>query len=203
MAFSNPIVILAAFGLLFTTITLLVLNDDPKWRPTKAIKTWIYWLLRSRPSMPPLSKSSEAKRKVLKQLPHSADYRDVLPPSSREALPLAAKSLPEAQRIKLSGQEVNQAEFKKNIIPFAANYRECGPSTYTPMQISLEEVEALGDFPDYASLNGVPLPEAYKEFDITKAIARPYRPFRWAYHQTMCMSFGSFPSLRIFSSTCH
>ena len=203
MALSNSILIFAVLGFLLIIITLLALNSDPKWRPTKGVKSSIHWLLRSRSSTLPLSESSEEKREVLKQMPHSTDYKDILPPSSREALPLAAKSLPEAQRINLSGREVNQAEFKKNVIPFTANYRECGPSTFTPMEVSLEEVEALGDFPDYASLSGFPLPEAYKEFDITKAIPRPYRPFRWAYHQTMCMSFGSFPSLRIFSSTCH
>ena len=193
MAFSNPILILAALGLLLATVTLLVLNDDAKWRPTKMIKSWIYRLLRSCPSTPPLSESSGGKGEALKQLPHTADYKDVLPPSTREGLPLAAKSLPETQRIKLKGQEVNQAEFTKNIIPFTANYKKCGPSTYTPMKISLEEVEALGDFPDYASLSGVPLPEPYMEFDITKAVARPYRPFRWAYHQTMCMLSFALP----------
>ena len=78
--------------------------------------------------------------------------------------------------------------FRKGIIPFTANYRECGPSTYTPMEISIEEVKALGDFPDYAELSGVPLPEAYNVFNIGTAIPRPYRPLRWAYHQTMCMS---------------
>jgi hypothetical protein len=47
------------------------------------------------------------------------------------------------------------------------------------------EIAAYGPFPDYASLSGVPLPSAYPEFDITRALPRPYRPIRWAYHQTM------------------
>lgn len=51
----------------------------------------------------------------------------------------------------------------------------------------MEEIKALGDFPDYSKISGVLLPKAYKEFDIEKARPRPYRPFRWAYHQTMCM----------------
>ena len=50
------------------------------------------------------------------------------------------------------------------------------------------EVRALGDFPDYAKLSGVPLPQPYPECNIERAIPRPYRPFRWAYHQTMCGS---------------
>ena len=50
----------------------------------------------------------------------------------------------------------------------------------------MDEIKALGDFPDYEALSGVPLPEPYKEFDIKTALPRPYRPFRWQYHQTMC-----------------
>lgn len=50
-----------------------------------------------------------------------------------------------------------------------------------------EEIEAYGDFPDYAMLSGVRLPDPYPEFDIKTALARPYRPFRWSYHQTMGM----------------
>jgi hypothetical protein len=44
-------------------------------------------------------------------------------------------------------------------------------------------------FPDYASLSGIPLPKAYLGFNITRALPRPYRPFRWVYHQTMCMYY--------------
>lgn len=51
---------------------------------------------------------------------------------------------------------------------------------------SVDEIKALEDFPDYAELSGVSLPTPYPEFDIEKALPRPYRPFRWAYHQTIC-----------------
>jgi len=121
-------------------------------------------------------------------MPSPVDYRDICPPSRREALSKVAESLPAGQQEKLQGREVDETAFRKGIIPFTADYRECGPSTYTPMEISIEEVKALGDFPDYAELSGVPLPEAYNEFIIDTAIPRPYRPMRWAYHQTMCMS---------------
>lgn len=40
-------------------------------------------------------------------------------------------------------------------------------------------------FPDYFKLSGVPLPEPLEDFDVDKAKPRPYRPFRWPYHQTM------------------
>lgn len=70
------------------------------------------------------------------------------------------------------------------------------PSTNTPLSSTSlgelpitnrtqEEIQSFGDFPDYAALSGVRLPHVYTEFDIEKALPRPYRPFRWAYHQTM------------------
>lgn len=68
-----------------------------------------------------------------------------------------------------------------------ADYRESRESLYTPTGFSIAEIKALGDFPDYAALSGIPLPEVYEGFEIEKALPRPYRPFRWAYHQTMCM----------------
>ena len=57
----------------------------------------------------------------------------------------------------------------------------------TATGFTVEEIRRLGDFPDYPTLSGVPLPNEYKEFDIRTAMPRPYRPYRWPYHQTMCM----------------
>lgn len=42
------------------------------------------------------------------------------------------------------------------------------------------------EFPDYFKLSGVPLPEPLVNFSVNEAKPRPYRPFRWPYHQTMC-----------------
>ena len=138
---------------------------------------------------PPRSLSPE--KRAPNNGPPPVDYKDIFPPSRREALIKVAESLSHGQRRKFKGQDVEETEFKKGIIPFTADYRECGPSTYTPMQISFEEVKALGDFPDYAELSGVPLPAAYSQFRIEQALPRPYRPFRWAYHQTMCKSINT------------
>jgi hypothetical protein len=58
---------------------------------------------------------------------------------------------------------------------------------YTPTGFSTKEIKALGHFPDYAQLSGVPHPQPCSgEFDIHRASFRPFRPFRWGYHQTMC-----------------
>ncbi|KAF3902883.1 hypothetical protein AA313_de0208401 [Arthrobotrys entomopaga] len=54
---------------------------------------------------------------------------------------------------------------------------------YTPFEIA-----SFGRFPDYSTLSGVPPPTPYTNFNITTAKPRPYRPFRWAYHQTMALS---------------
>ncbi|KAK7023909.1 hypothetical protein R3P38DRAFT_2954866 [Favolaschia claudopus] len=40
---------------------------------------------------------------------------------------------------------------------------------------------------DYFALTGVRAPQALLDFDVDKANARPYRPFRWEYHQTMSL----------------
>lgn len=70
---------------------------------------------------------------------------------------------------------------------FEEDFHRCDPEKYVASGFRVKEVKALGDFPDYSELSGVPDPEAYENFDVSKAIPRPYRPFRWAYHQTMCM----------------
>ncbi|KAJ8604952.1 hypothetical protein MRB53_041628 [Persea americana] len=59
------------------------------------------------------------------------------------------------------------------------------PSTdkvYTPAEKS-----ALGPWPDYAALTSVPLPRPAETFEISKALPRPYRTFRYPYHQTLAL----------------
>jgi hypothetical protein len=116
------------------------------------------------------------------------EWLDTFAPTRRDALVEAAKSLPLEQRKKISSEEVSQDVLKESIMPLTADYTKCDGSKYTATGISIDEIRALGDFPDYAELSGVPLPEPYTDFNIETAMPRPYRPFRWAYHQTMCKS---------------
>ncbi|KAK4623873.1 hypothetical protein CLAFUW4_05704 [Fulvia fulva] len=58
----------------------------------------------------------------------------------------------------------------------------------TATGFSVEDIELLGDLPDYARLSGIPLPKAYTNFKIDHALPRPYRPFRWGYFQNMSLS---------------
>ena len=165
-------------------VSLLSLRKRNNRSVMYRLSSWLPFLARSQRSEesqpPPRSTTPE------KKAPIWTDSKGVFPPSVRENLAKAASTSPGAQPQYLKGNAVNETEVEKNLIPMTADYRECGPSTYTPMGLSTEEVNALGDFPDYSSLSGVPLPSAYKEFNISSAIPRPYRPFRWAYHQTMC-----------------
>ena len=158
----------------FTDQILAKLQFLPRGRRTSSSKT------------PPRSISPE--KKVPNNEPPPVEYKNIFPPFQRETLSKVAKRYPSPMKENLPSGEVDDVTFRKNIIPFTANYEDCGPSTYTPMGLSVAEVKALGDFPDYAELSGVPRPNPYQEFRIDTAVARPYRPFRWAYHQTMCTS---------------
>lgn len=95
--------------------------------------------------------------------------------------------MPQADGGNLVDVEIEKMMTSDMMMPYEANYTEVDGSKHTPTGFSVDEINALGDFPDYAELSGVPLPEPYPNFDIDKALPRPYRPFRWTYHQTMCM----------------
>ena len=162
-----------------------------KYNPEELIK----WLRAHQPMYPREHRTSDLKSTSLKPSPETkspdnvpppTDYKCILPPSQRATLPKVAEKYSEVQKSKLVGSYFNELIFRKNIIPFVANYRDCRPSMYTPMGFSMDDIKTLGDFPDYADLSGVPLPEISQGFKIETACPRPYRPFRWAYHQTMC-----------------
>jgi hypothetical protein len=115
------------------------------------------------------------------------DYVTAFPPSRRSILPeLADKAVDVNSKIS-AGTEPSPEFLVKNILPTTRSYSlDNDVPKYTPTGFSTAEIKAMGDFPAYDILSGVPLPEPYKNFDPAKALPRPYRPFRWAYHQTMC-----------------
>lgn len=188
---SSHDLILVALGAILICIISLILNKCRRDVVSEYLDSWMPAVIRGRRTStsktPPRSLSPE--KEIPSNTPSTVGYKDVFPPSCRESLAKIIDSLPPAQKAKLSHGQIDQTEFKKSLIPFNADYRECGPSTYTPTGCSIEEVKALGDFPNYAELSGVSLPQVYKDFKLESAIPRPYRPFRWAYHQTMCMCF--------------
>jgi hypothetical protein len=130
---------------------------------------------------PPRSLSPE--KKALEEQP---DYTDAFPPSRRYVLGEIQTDLP-----KILGKSQRQLtatppNSREDLQPLNVPTGDLKSPVFTATEFSTEEIKALGDFPDYAALSGVPLPEPYPEFDINKAKPRPYRPFRWSYHQTMC-----------------
>lgn len=61
------------------------------------------------------------------------------------------------------------------------------PSPLTSLYAWLKgQVYGKNKLPDYSKLTGFPAPKPIPHFDIDNARPRPYRPFRWEYHQTMC-----------------
>ncbi|KXG49708.1 Protein of unknown function DUF3445 [Penicillium griseofulvum] len=128
---------------------------------------------------PPRSFSPDKKATIGRTAPSS--YDNVLPPQRRHTL--ADLRCPAAPT-----RDVHEGEVRRNILPMSADYMTSPSDKYTPMGFSVAEIKGLGDFPDYATLSGVPLPSPYPEFNIEKALPRPYRPFRWTYHQTMSLS---------------
>jgi len=182
--------VLLTIGVLLTGVSYLVQTKSQKRDIRLKAKAWMSGASRGRRTStartPPRSLSPE--KKVPINIPPPTAYKEIFPPSTRGNLPIWTKSwssLIASLRSTNGEAGISQVVTSKNVIPFEKAYREADPSTYTPMGITIGEVEALGDFPDYSKLSGVPLPEAYDEHKVETAIPRPYRPFRWSYHQTM------------------
>ena len=114
------------------------------------------------------------------------DYSHTFPPSRTFTL----DNLSAFSRLDQESQKLDEPprDWTTNLLPLETSYLNANDSMHTPCEFSVKDIKALGDFPDYSTLSGVPLPDPYLDFDIKKALPRPYRPFRWAYHQTMCRS---------------
>lgn len=177
MDFTILIALWAVFAL--SSVGYALSNSE---RRSKLIGRLRYSRRRSSEAKTPPRDLTPSKEKV--DPFEAADYRDTLPPSRRFALKEAAPDL-FADLADISEEQL-ESEEKNRAIPLDVPFDKVDGKALTPTGISVEEIKKLGDFPDYATLSGVPLPQAYKEFDISKAIPRPYRPFRWSYHQTMC-----------------
>ncbi|KAL4904493.1 hypothetical protein BDW74DRAFT_178599 [Aspergillus multicolor] len=137
----------------------------------------------SRTSQTPPRSLSPISEKKPTSTTQPTDPATVLPPLRHHVL--STLPLPTGYKYK----EVSETEVLRNPLPMTQDYRTCQDGAYTPTGFSVADIKALGDFPNYAVLSGVPLPTANGEkFDVDKALARPYRPFRWAYHQTMSLT---------------
>jgi hypothetical protein len=136
------------------------------------------------PQQTPSPAKSELSEKHA--LPAGQEYKDTFPPSRRPALAELTDN-----RFSVGGKSgKGLSELPHNTDKSLPDDRNVLAPQYkkytTPTGFTVEEIKALGNFPDYATLSGVPLPAPYTDFDIKTAMSRPYRPFRWPYHQTMC-----------------
>jgi len=181
----NPLILCLAVFVLISTITVLTLSK--RQRDAVFSRLQIHRRRSSRASTPPLSFSpSKASSDTKKPLP--PDYVKTFPPSRRSVLPELAGNASSPNQEMLLGEEPSTELLLNNPLPTTRSYDlENDIPKYTPTGFSTAEIKAMGDFPAYDILSGVPLPQPYSNFDPAKALPRPYRPFRWAYHQTMCM----------------
>ncbi|KAK5127866.1 hypothetical protein LTR85_004983 [Meristemomyces frigidus] len=179
----NLILIGLGLSFLVTSTTYLLLNrkqreivlDRLNFRKRKASGTFT----------PPRSLSPEKQGLPSNTTPSAPNYADVFPPSRRHALAdLQPNALSGAGK---SAKELGAqpADYGKRVPNMEVCNTEALADYVTATSFTIDEIKRLGDFPDYATLSGVPLPRAYPEFDIAKAQPRPYRPIRWVYHQTM------------------
>ena len=136
---------------------------------------------------PPRSLSPGEKKSDVVPTP---DYSETFPPSRRFTLADIQSDLSIVLGKSRDALVASPPNSRKACLPLAMSYTATEKVMFTPTEFSTEEIKALGDFPDYSTLSGVPLPKPYHEFDIKKALPRPYRPFRWNYHQTMCKLWG-------------
>jgi len=135
---------------------------------------------------PPRSLSPEKQGLSSNKPSSEPDFSDAFPPSRREALgELSSDAMKGPGR---SATQLSQIppDYIKRLPSEEAWDADRFADHVTATGFTLEEIKRLGDFPDYAALSGVPLPRDYEGFEISTAKARPYRPLRWAYHQTMC-----------------
>ncbi|KAI1132854.1 alpha-1,2-mannosyltransferase [Nemania abortiva] len=138
----------------------------------------------SRPTTPLLEKQPLSKPLAS----YTSDLATAFPPSQRDQFKELVPTLSSAQKRALGTLSFTQETFERSVLGFEEEYSNADDSKYVYSGFSIREIKALGCFPDYSILSGVPLPKPYLDFDIDKAKPRPYRPFRWPYHQTMSLT---------------
>ena len=116
----------------------------------------------------------------------ATEYKHQFPPSRREAI--ISERDPKSTEFQklLRSPDPTDSVFRSNQLPSTTTQDLEKSGQYTPTGFSTTDIKALGSFPDYSVLSGVPHPRPCPDFNIKTADFRPFRPFRWSYHQTMC-----------------
>jgi hypothetical protein len=190
-----PDQLILGLGVILVLSSIVILSVNKRHRDAVLGRLHFHHRRASGASTPPRSFSPSKKAPITptggkESLPSTTltpDYVNTFPPSRRSVLPeLAEQASAENAKVLLS-TEPSVDCILKEILPTTRSYDlNNDVPKYTPTGFSTDEIKAMGDFPAYDILSGVPLPEPYQNFDPARALPRPYRPFRWAYHQTMC-----------------
>ncbi|KAI0554072.1 alpha-1,2-mannosyltransferase [Xylaria curta] len=167
-----------ALAICLSTVTFLAL------KPSKKHVIFNRFRGPSHPTNPALEQESRSKPLAS----YTSDLVTAFPPSLRDHLRELVPTLSVAQQKALSDLSFVQDIFERSLLRLDEDYNDADDSKSVYSGFSIREIKALGDFPDYSALSGVPMPKPYLEFNIEKAKPRPYRPFRWPYHQTMSLT---------------
>lgn len=179
--------ILLTLGAALSFISLIYLALNPTYRNgvlarlglPRSKTTEIYSPVKSlSPEKQGLPESNEP--------PSPPTYNNVFPPHRRQALAELLSDAMKGTGMTAKQLSERQPDYSRLTPDKSVADSDAMRQHVTATGFTVEEIKQLGDFPDYATLSGVPLPQPYKEFDIKAAKPRPYRPLRWAYHQTMC-----------------
>lgn len=189
-------VLLLLLGALFIASATAILLFDGKQRNVVLQRFDIRRRRATGSLTPPRSFSPEKQGLPSNKASSSPDFGDTFPPSRRHAL---ADLLSDA--LQGPGESAEQLsripDYTYRLPSEEAWDAEKHADHVTATGFSLREIKRLGDFPDYAALSGIPLPCKYEGFDISTAKARPFRPIRWAYHQTMCKTLRYLQSVSL------
>ncbi|KAI0483590.1 alpha-1,2-mannosyltransferase [Xylaria cf. heliscus] len=170
-----------ALAFFLSIVTFLALRPSRDW---VIFKKFRFARSSSRPTTPVLEKQPLSKPLSS----YTSDLATTFPPSLRDQLKELALALPSVQKKALGHLDFTQEVFERSLLRLDEDYRNADDLKYVYSGFSIREIKALGDFPDYSTLSGIPNPNPCPEFDIDKARPRPYRPFRWPYHQTMSLT---------------
>lgn len=179
-------VLLLLLGAIFLVSSLSVLTLNKSQRNVVLDRLHIRRRRTSGARTPPRSLSPDRKDSGNGSNSSEPDFTTAFPPSRRHVLAEIPSALPSILGKSAAQLAESPSDSRTNLQPFDVHVKDLTSPKYTATEFSTAEIKALGNFPDYAALSGVRLPEPYTEFDINKAKPRPYRPFRWNYHQTMC-----------------
>src|ERR1700761_8729276 len=88
--------------------------------------------------------------------PNASEYVNTFPPLTRENIPEAAAELPEDRRMVLESSTFDEKNWTKSILGWEEDFRIADPERYIYTGYKIKEIRAMGNFPNYSALSGIP-----------------------------------------------